>query len=281
MILELVSFPAADGVVLDGLYYRHDDSDGRRGLILVHGKGGNFYSGLSRSLPPVIIEDKIDCLALNRRGHDIIYTFRRTKESQTGVFEERPYGAAYETYKDTQLDIEGAFRFMRSKGYDDIFLLGHSFGALASACYAASHPVKGVILCSPPIGGEDMMKEGSKRGQSALDRYEELRSQAIRLLREGKGDTLLPLQAWWWTISAYSMIEMHAPVTLECVERISCPILAIRGGKEDPTFYPVDQMPSRAKSRCELVIIPDTDHLYTGKLDVLAATIRRWLASFS
>jgi alpha/beta superfamily hydrolase len=126
-----------------------------------------------------------------------------------------------------------------------------------------------------------MMKEGSKRGQSALDKYDELKREATKLVAEGKGQTLLPMKAWWWTIAAHSMIEMHSAVTLECVEKISCPILALRGGMEDPSFYPVDQMPSRAKAKCELVIIPETDHVYTGKMDVLAATIRRWLASFS
>ena len=145
MRTELVSFKASDGFSLDGLMYAPDVASKKRAVLLVHGKVMNFYTVLGRILPPRLISLGWTCLAMNRRGHDL-GGVRNGRDS---------YGGAWERFADSQLDIGGAMEELRHRGFRTVVLIGHSFGGITSAAYAADHKdeVAALGLCSAGSGG--------------------------------------------------------------------------------------------------------------------------------
>ena len=68
-------------IPIDGAWHTPDDGKPRAAALLFHGNTMNFYTGMSRFLPPVLTQLGIACLAFNRRGHDVITTRNRDRKS--------------------------------------------------------------------------------------------------------------------------------------------------------------------------------------------------------
>ena len=73
MRAELVSIPTGTQP-LDGLYYEPEGGRARGAALLFHGNAMNFYVGPMRFLPPALAGVGLACLAVNRRGHDVLST---------------------------------------------------------------------------------------------------------------------------------------------------------------------------------------------------------------
>jgi len=266
-----MTFRTPDGVALDGAWYRPENG-GRPGVaaLLVHGKARNFYTGPSRYLAPFIVEGGFVALAINRRGHDVIY-------SKPGLRE--PAGAAYEVFEDSQRDIQGAADWLTARGYPLIALVGHSFGGLASACFAADHPdrVAALVLCSPAAGGPTYLERVSKEWLAGAT-LPALLEGARELRAAGRGDELLLAPKWWWALSARSALEMNAPDLVECAGKTRCPILAVRGSLEAAEAYPIERVAEAAGARATTEIVPGGDHYYTGREPEAGRLVADWLA---
>ena len=174
MRTELVTFHTADRFPLDGLVYTPDAGAADRAALLVHGKVMNFYTGPGRILPPHLAALGWSCLAMNRRGHDL-GGIRNGRES---------YGGSWETFGDSQLDIAAGIAELRRRGFSKIVLVGHSFGGIAAAAYAADHPdeVAALALCSAGSGGPDLQRRRGRVRNSGLRLVQENRRLIIVLL---------------------------------------------------------------------------------------------------
>jgi pimeloyl-ACP methyl ester carboxylesterase len=71
MHTELISIET-DTVPLDGAFHRPDGEATTGAVLLFHGDTMNFDVGASRFLPPVLTRHGFACLAVNRRGHDVL-----------------------------------------------------------------------------------------------------------------------------------------------------------------------------------------------------------------
>jgi pimeloyl-ACP methyl ester carboxylesterase len=273
---ELISFNTPDGVHLDGAYYR-PESGGRAdtAVLLVHGKARNFYTGPSRDLIPFLQERHLTCLAINRRGHDVIYSM---------VGARKPLGAAWETFADSQQDLAGAVAWLRERGHTRLAIVGHSFGGVVSTNYTAEHPdqVVALVLCSPAGGTPQYLSRASKGGFLAggAAEHEALMQQARSLVTEGRGSELLTVPGWWWAISADSALALSesVPDLVAVSARTTCPILAIRGTLEPADNYPIEGVAKVTGGRTRVELIPDGDHYYTGQYHVVGPLVRDWLA---
>jgi hypothetical protein len=56
------------------------------------------------------------------------------------------------------------------------------------------------------------------------------------------------------------------------------PVLVMRGDQEPPDLYPAEDFTARcASSRCDLRILADCDHFYTGHEKAVSMLVAEWL----
>ena len=273
MLSELITFSAADGWPLEGLFYDATSADKACAALIVHGKVMNFYTGPCRILPPHLSALGCACLAMNRRGHDL-GGIRNGRES---------YGGAWERFSESQSDIGGGIAELRRRGFERIALIGHSFGGIAAAAYAAAHPqaVAALALCSAGTGGSGYLLQSSQRGMLAGDRHEEVDAEARRLVAAGNGDTMIALPGWWYAITAASWVDLaqNVPLTVAGAQAYPGPVLALRGALEPRALYPAEEIAAAAGARATLAVVPGADHFYNGVEAGFARVVCDWLDS--
>lgn len=268
---ELITFKASDGFPLDGLLYTPEKPGHGRAALLIHGKVMNFYTGPSRILPPYLTAIGWCCLAMNRRGHDL-GGIRNGRDS---------YGGAWERFGDSQLDIAAGVAELKRRKFTKIVLIGHSFGGIAAAAYAAAHPdrVDALVLCSAGTGGREYLAQSSRRGMLAAERHAEVDAEARRLVAAGQGDRIISLPGWWYAITAASWVDLseNVPSTVDNARRYPEPILALRGGREAAELYQAEAVAEAAKGRATLAVVPNGDHFYNGVEAEFAGMVCDWL----
>lgn len=268
MLNEIVSFPAADGHLLDALLYEPS----RRGsvaLVLTHGRAMDFCIGPPRFLPPVLLPFGYTCLAINRRGAGALAMGGR--HGPRG-------GAALEVFGDSQLDLAGAVDFLRGRGYDSIGLIGHSYGSGASGYYASNHPeIAALVLLSGAIGGPDHLRQMCERGMLAQDRYDEFEAEARHLVAEGRGEELMFFPGWFHLSTARAFVEHGMPYAPDWIRQVRCPVLALRGELENPEQSPVERYAELAPGGGTAVVIPGSDHFYGGHEAEVGRAVADWL----
>ncbi len=270
MRTELVAIPT-DTVPLDGAFYTPEGAPVRGGVLLMHGNTMNFYTGAPRFLPPHLTALGYACLAYNRRGHDIL-TIRDSRE---------PHGAAFQTAAEGLADNEYAAHYLAVLGFAQPIVIGHSNGGMLAAQFAAAHPeTRALVLLSAHGGGRDSVPLGCRAGHLAQDHLEEAVATAERLAALGHGRTLMLLPGWWYVISAESLLDRvrNTPDTLAAAPRITCPVLCVRGDREDPVVYPAEEFARRCAGPCDVAILDDCDHFYNGREDTVARTVLEWLS---
>lgn len=271
MQTELITFQASDGFPLDGLLHTPQSGAGERAALIVHGKTMNFYTLGGSILPPHLTRLGWSCFAINRRGHDL-GGIRTSRES---------YGGAWERFADSQLDVAGAMAELRRRGFRRIVLIGHSFGGISCAAYAADHPdeVAALGLCSAGSGGREYLAQVSRAGALAGVRHAAVDAEARRLVAQGRGGEIIALPGWWYAITAASWVDLseNVPLTVENARRYPGPVLALRGGKEPEHNYPAAGMAKACGARATLVVIPGADHFYNGTHAEFARAVTEWL----
>ena len=267
MRTQLVTIPT-DTYPLEGALHE-PDGDPKGAVLLFHGNTMNFYVGAPRFLPPVLTRLGLACLAFNRRGHDILST-RNSRNAE---------GGAFQFTREAIADNRTAAAWMKARGLPAPVVIGHSNGGMLGTQHVVDHPdTPALVLLSAGRGGVRTVS-GGKEQLFAGDREEELTAQARRLVEAGRGKEILFLPGWWWVISAESFLDRvkTVPDTIALAPKIKCPVLAIRGDKEDRDRYPAEEYARAAGGPCKVEIIPNCDHFYNGREDHVAKLVSDWL----
>ncbi len=270
MRLELVSI-ATPTTPLDGLYYEPDGGASAGGVLLFHGNTMNFYVGALRFLPPALTRLGFACLAFNRRGHDIMST-RNSRYAEGGAFQ-----LTREAIEDNRI----AARWMAGRGFAEPVVMGHSNGGMLGAQHAVDHPqTRALVLLSAGRGGATTVQSGGTEGLLAGARFDEISTQARSLVGQGRGKELLLMPGWWYAITAESFIDRltEVPDTMALAPRVKCPVLCIRGDKENAQRYPAEEFARAATAPGTAEVIRDCDHFYNGKEAEVSAAVTSWLA---
>jgi len=268
MHTQLVSIPT-DTAPLEGALHEPDGGPATGAVLFFHGNTMNFYVGAPRFLPPALTKLGLACLAFNRRGHDIL----STRNSRS------PEGGAFQSTREAIADNRFAAGWLKARGFAAPVVIGHSNGGMLGTQHAVDHPqTPALVLLSAGRGGKNA-GSGGKEGLFAGDRMIELTEQARAMVAAGRGRELMFMPGWWYVISAESFLDRIAtvPDTIALAPRVKCPVLAIRGDKEDAERYPAEEFQRHAGGRCEVEIVPDCDHFYNGREDAVSGIVASWL----
>jgi pimeloyl-ACP methyl ester carboxylesterase len=270
MRTQLVTIPTGT-IPLEGAFHEPDAGKAAGAVLLFHGSTLNFYVCAPRFLPPVLTRLGLACLAFNRRGHDIL----STRNSRTVE------GGAFQFTREAIADNRIAAEWLAARGFAAPVVIGHSFGGMLSTQHVVDHPqTPALVLLSAGRGGASVGRETGTERLFAMDRFDELHARATELVKAGRGRELLLMPGWWYVISAESFLDRIStvPDTIALAPRIKCPVLAIRGDKEDVHRYPAEEFQRAAGGPCQVEIISDCDHFYNGREDHVADVVASWLA---
>ena len=263
--IELVQLTTSDGIKLTGVLRRPSSSLKQAGVVLIHGYSGNFYSSIMGFLPQALTDHGFCTLAINMRDHDRV--------PKKNLFE------------DNRHDIAAAVNEMERRGYNPIFLYGHSMGTNRVLYYqvATEDPrIAGMILTGPPGN----LYEWNVRifGQDAAA---QLLRRAQELKAGGKGDEWMLIDLGPLGKSLYTanhLVSLRGPQTFsdpfKNMARVSIPVLIVHG-LADRLAEPVvaDRLSSHAGAgiKVKIVKIAGAGHGFRGHQQELADTTYNWL----
>ena len=122
MRIEKVYFNTEDGIELAGLLHTSEEHSEDKVILSVHGMGSNCLKKRDDIIARFATENKISYFSFNNRGQELI----NTVHTQDGKIMQ---GTVFEDVLDSYYDIIGAIKTLKRKGYQKIYLQGHSLGS--------------------------------------------------------------------------------------------------------------------------------------------------------
>ena len=231
-------------------------------ILMLH---GNSQQAHSWDFVSLALSDQYHILAMDQRGHG---------DSDWAA------GADYRIDA-FQGDIDG---FVEAMGLDRFILFGHSMGGRNSYVWASRHPgaLKAlVIVDTGPVNarrGQDRMAR-FRELPDELDTFEEFAHRVIEYTGRSREQVLGALKysirqrsdgKWiWkadkiWRTKGRRETGYTADQLWDCVRKIECPTLVVRGSNSD--VFPVETMQQMEEiiPGCETVTISGAGHLVQG-----------------
>ena len=271
---RLCSFKTSDNERLHGLLFTPTDAKSDLALLFVHGVAMNFYLPPLATFGQALAEQNYPCFVINTRGHDWIS--RAGNLTKFG-------GAAYETFEESLIDLDGAFNYLADQQYRRFILVGHSLGCVKSLLYQGARQrreIVGVVCCSCP-------KQFYSARALEQPHFTELMSQAEQWVAQGKGDKFLwaPASGGDGLFTANTYVNKYGRHEKNDVRphaaRLGCPLLTIAGGTEQPYFLEYAQaLADAAGANGTCKIVPGANHFYARHESEAVEIIGEWLKQF-
>ena len=281
---ELIRPYSTDGIQLPGLLYTPDIPTNKI-VIHIHGMSGNFYEDeFNDNLVRVYTNNGYAFLPFNNRGMNYITEMHKGNEFVIK-------GSSYERFEDCVLDIEGIVNWVKERGYNHIVLEGHSYGCNKAIYYYTQkqdESIKMIVLLAPC----DIPKE--VENYTGKD-YQTYISKAKELIENGKEEELIDFCVFingkisaktFYTDLLYNCTcdffryrerEGKSPI----LNKIEIPVFIPFGDKDECVLtQPIEDVIYYLQNNlknCEIKVIKDADHAYTGKYDELEKAIDTYL----
>ncbi len=277
-----VEIHTPEGVALNGLWF--GPKRPKRAILWVHGLGSSTFSKLS--IVDHLIDASTAVLTFNNRGSAKVSSSSLSRKKRNRA------GAAHEVFTECVDDIEGAIRFARKQGAQEIYLAGHSTGCQKSAYWAAKkgRGVKGIILLAPVSDyAAAVHLDGKAKIARAL-------SEARKLIKAGRPHELLTEKYWQWSqlADAQRFVSLYSgeseeeiftywdpkrnPKTLRAIKQ---PLLVILAEKDEYADRPAEKMQDwfaeHMKVGDEIEIIKKSPHGFQGVEKKVANGIKKWI----
>ncbi len=269
MHTELISIPTPTSPLYGACYTPDGPINGA--ALYFHGNQMNYYVGAARFLAPTITSLGYTFLSFNRRGHDTVSTYNSRD----------PVGGAFQTVAEGIEDNELAAQYLAEKGFDSPIVIGHSNGGVLASHFVLRHPeTPALVLLSAHAGGNRLKDRASASPYSVNEKLDELMKEAQELLAAGRPNQLMLLPTWWHVISARTYMDRltNVPDLVENAKQVQCPVLFVRGDMEPPDNYPAEAFKENCPGSCDVAIVPECGHFYTGAEDRVAAIVSDWLS---
>ena len=200
-------------------------------------------------------------------------------------------GSSYELFEDCVLDIEGIVNWVKERGYNHIVLEGHSYGCNKAVYYYTQkqdESVKMIVLLAPCDIPKEVENYTGKDYQTCI-------SKAKELMENGKEEELIDFCVFvngkisaktFYTDLLYNRTcdffryrerEGKSPI----LNRIEIPVFIPFGDKDECVLtQPIEDVIYYLQNNlknCDIKVIKDADHAYTGKYDELEKAIDTYL----
>jgi pimeloyl-ACP methyl ester carboxylesterase len=263
--IDLVRLQTADGVRLTGILRQPRSAKVKSCVVLIHGYGGNFYSGIMDFLPQALTDRGFTTLVPNMRDHD-----RTPKKNR---------------FEETRYDIAAAVDKMAGLGYDSIFLYGHSMGTNRVLYYVAATQdprIKGILLTGPPgnLFEWNVRVFGSERANSVL-------REAQALVAKGKGDQWMLINLGSLGKALYTanhVVSLRGPESVsdpyKNIARVRQPILVVHGLNDrlaEPEVADRLRISAPARANVRVVKISGASHQFRNHQKKLLSVLTRWM----
>jgi len=273
--MEFVNTCIKDNLILKGMFYEPKKQN-NVAVLHIHGMSGNcweneFIEKMSEDYP----NSGIGFLTVETRGSEILRWFYK-KDNTTQLI-----GNAHEIFEDCIKDIEAWVSFLKTKGYKEIYLQGHSLGCAKIAYFkslSGEKAVKGLIFIAP----SDMI--GLVIEPSNIEKHKRLLKEAGELAKKGKENSILSEMVFDFAFlsaktylnffqenSKTAIFNYYKPsLGFEIIKKINVPILAILGTKDDAVIgnpkESLDLLKKNAVNCPKFVncIIEGAEHDYSG-----------------
>jgi pimeloyl-ACP methyl ester carboxylesterase len=242
-------------------------------LLHVHGKGGNFYMGPGLFLPSLDRAGEFAHLSMNMRCHDLGYTRYDVPMPDVSGGVIPMGGGMWERMADGVPDLRAGVDWLNECGYEKVFLVGHSSGGYygVQACATQAGGIAGSVLLSTVISYKRNLATWFPDG--GLDRAVE---QAREYAERGEGHRLLPIDAWYYAISAESLLERVAEpdgIFAEMLAATTVPLMFVSGEKESRVPQWRALYDGLATDRKRWLVLAGATHDYTGAESDLAHAV--------
>ncbi len=281
---ELIRPYSTDGIQLPGLLYTPDVPTNKI-VVHIHGMSGNFYEDeFNDNLARVYTNNGYAFLPFNNRGMN--YITEMHKENEFVI-----KGSSYEFFEDCVLDVEGIVNWVKERGYNHIVLEGHSYGCNKAVYYYTQKQdecVKRIVLLAPCDIPKEVENYTGKEYQTCI-------SKAKELIENGKEEELIDFCVFANGKISAKTFYMDLLYNRTCdffryreregksaiLNKIEIPVFIPFGDKDEcvltqPIEEVIDYLQNNLKN-CEIKVIKDADHAYTGKYDELEKVIDTYL----
>jgi pimeloyl-ACP methyl ester carboxylesterase len=276
-----VVFQNQDGFELVGFLQGENDPQSGLGVLYLHGKGGNFYTGPSRYLPAGLLDAGHLQLAMNMRCHDLGYTRYDIESADITAGGAECDGGAWERTAEGWKDLRAGVDLLLARGCRQVVLVGHSSGGLYTGVYQDDRAViAGRVFLSPLMTSRTAFQVWFRDAEER----QHARRQAAALVADGRGETLLTLPCWYYAISARSLLErLEEPEDFfgTGLSGWHEPVLGIWGALEDRCPAWEQRFAELTDRPCRTLRIPDAGHHYAGHEAKVGDAVRAFLAEVS
>lgn len=294
MNIETIFFKAIDEVKLKGMIY-HSNQNTKDILISIHGMATNCLKQRDEVISKEINQENIDMLVFNNRGHDLVnYINKTTPEGTKDVLA----GTAYEEISESYYDILGAIKYCLNKGYEKIYLMGHSLGSTKTVYFYQKllkednedilKHIKGVILLSLidiPMALQVYLKE----------EFPAIVTYAKKMKKEGMQNELMPEKSFIHPISVNTFLRYSIEnkdidfakysdknYEFEEINNIKVPLFMRWGNDNEMILQKADDLCENLKIKIknpnlDIGFIDGANHMYSGKEIVLAKQIKKFI----
>ena len=241
------------------LHYINYKTNAHNPLIMLHGM--RSYAQAWNDVAEQLV-DNFDIYALDQRGRG---------DSDWSL----------DSNYDTEAYVDDLTNFVKTKGFNNLCLMGHSMGGSNSIVFASKNPEMVESLVIVDIGPSVATSIGGKRINQELSdtpkEFESLEDVKIfwrkqrpsiseHALNERVNFTIKQLESgkygFKWDVQGIAKAKIRADgeYMWDCVRKIKCPTLLIRGAESDILQHDVATQMIKENHNIALIEIPDATH---------------------
>ena len=241
------------------LHYINYKTNAHKPLIMLHGM--RSYAQAWNDVAEQLV-DNFDIYALDQRGRG---------DSDWSL----------DSNYDTEAYVDDLTNFVKAKGFNNLCLMGHSMGGSNSIVFASKNPEMVESLVIVDIGPSVSTSIGGKRINQELSdtpkEFESLEDVKIfwrkqrpsiseHALNERVNFTIKQLESgkygFKWDVQGIAKAKIRADgeYMWDCVRKIKCPTLLIRGAESDILQHDVATQMIKENHNIALIEIPDATH---------------------